>query len=325
VKPRVDGQCPTDDKSTCGHDGTCDGAGKCRSYESGTVCKAGACESDAVTGTYTCDGAGKCKLGASTVCAPYSCSSATNLCFSACGSDADCVSGRKCVAGSCGLKMLGAVCKQDGECASAHCVKATAGATEGLCCNTACTGACRVCNLPDRMGTCSPVPPGQGHAMCSMQAPNTCGTTGVCDGFGTCLNYPSNSPCGAATCATATSVNTARTCDGLGTCQAPEVRDCGNYRCANGACNTRCTTNNDCAPGIACVNNSCGTRVDGQPCTANSDCQNQHCVNDGTAPREFAATPPARAPARAARWPAWKAVAPTWPRAPPIRARPAPT
>ena len=283
VKPRLASQCQAEDKSTCGRDGTCDGAGKCRSFESGTVCKAGSCEADAVTGTFTCDGAGKCKQGASTVCAPFSCNRGTNLCFANCASDADCVAGRKCVNGSCGLKMLGAVCQQDTECASEHCVRPgmNGNPNEGVCCNTACNGACRVCNQLEKLGTCSPVPAGQGHPMCTMQAANTCGTTGVCDGFGTCLDYPVNTPCGAATCSGTSAVNTARTCDGLGACQPSEVRACGNYKCASGACNNRCTSAADCAPGIACVNNTCGTFVDGQPCMADNDCQNKHCVNDG--------------------------------------------
>src|SRR6185295_13230356 len=78
----------------------------------------------------------------------------------------------------------------------------------------------------------------------------------------------------------ATAMNTTRTCDGLGTCLASEVQNCDKYRCTNGRCLSSCTTNADCADGIACVSGSCGPKVDGQPCTANADCQNMHCVRD---------------------------------------------
>ena len=44
--------------STCSFDGKCDGAGACRKHVSGTVCKAGACDGDAVTGQLMCDGQG---------------------------------------------------------------------------------------------------------------------------------------------------------------------------------------------------------------------------------------------------------------------------
>ena len=278
VKPRLASQCGTEDKATCGLDGTCDGAGACRKYEEGTMCKTGSCDSDAVVGAYICDGAGKCKLGATTVCAPFSCNSGSSACFDKCSSDAECVAGRKCVDGSCGKKMNGAVCAVGDECASTFCADVVNG--KGVCCNAACDGACRSCSLVASMGTCSPVAAGLGHPKCIKEATSTCGSTGVCDGFGGCSQYPSSTPCGAAMCTTATMVNTARTCDGLGTCESAATQDCGSYRCVNGGCNSRCTTNADCADGIACVNGSCGPRVDGQPCTMNSQCQNAHCVTD---------------------------------------------
>src|SRR5262249_30355198 len=43
--PLVASQCPMAAQSTCGNDGTCDGAGGCRKYPSGTQCAGPACMS----------------------------------------------------------------------------------------------------------------------------------------------------------------------------------------------------------------------------------------------------------------------------------------
>lgn len=274
--PRAPEDCPADAKASCGRDGTCDGAGQCRNHVEGTVCKPGACEGDAIVGTFTCDGARGCKQAATTVCAPFSCDHTTNECFSRCASDGDCVSGRKCVAGSCGPKMNGSVCVRDNECASEHCA-------DGTCCNTACDGECRACNLAGRLGVCQPFAQGQRHTLCAEQAATACGTTGTCDGFGSCATYPASTICGSATCAGVTAMNTARVCNGLGACRPAELLSCGTYRCASGRCNSRCVTSADCADGVACVNSNCGPKLDGQPCTANQDCLNLNCVKDSAA------------------------------------------
>src|SRR5450432_426641 len=275
VEPPVKSQCQAQDAKTCQLDGTCDGRGKCRNYESGTVCMPGACNSDAITGTFVCDGAGNCLMGPSTTCAPYSCAAGSHLCDSTCNTDADCVSGRRCTNGSCGPKANGALCPMgNAECASGFCA-------DGVCCNTACTGPCLSCNLVGKQGSCTPISAGKGHPLCALQSASTCGTTGVCDGFGICAPYPATTPCTDSTCIGATAMNTASTCDGLGTCGGSEVRSCGNYRCANGSCNSKCTGNADCADGIACVipTGSCGPKLDGQQCAADGDCLNAHCVD----------------------------------------------
>ena len=49
--------------------------------------------------------------------------------------------------------LLGQTCSSFTECASGNC-------TDGVCCNTACTGTCQQCNLAAKRGTCSPVPNG---------------------------------------------------------------------------------------------------------------------------------------------------------------------
>ena len=273
--PRGANDCAKSDAATCGLDGMCDGSGQCERYPSGTLCKAGSCAGDAVTGRYQCDGNGTCKPAASTVCAPFSCDGTTMACFDACSSDADCVAGQTCRNGSCGVKMLAASCKADSECASGHCA-------DGVCCNVACNTACRSCAMVGHVGTCSPTPQDQPHRLCGVQDPTTCGTTGLCDGFGSCSKFPANTPCGTAATCSGNTLETAQTCDGQGTCQPPEAHTCAPYRCTNGACTSTCTAATqavDCADNTACVNESCGPKPDGQTCKTDGECQNNHCVD----------------------------------------------
>jgi len=270
--PRVPTDCATDDPSTCNLDGLCDGSGNCERYPAGTICQAGTCDGhDGVMGRYQCDGQGSCKLGASTVCAPFSCDPTTGACFNACSVNTDCVSGRTCNGGSCGEKMNGATCAADAECTSQHC-------NDGVCCNVDCARVCRTCNLVGKVGTCSPTPEGQAHPMCPTEASSTCGSAGVCDGLGSCSKYPANTVCGPPTCS-GNALLSAQACDGLGSCGQREVHDCAPYRCTVDVCTSSCKTNADCADGIACVNGSCGPKQDGQKCGGDAECLNQHCVD----------------------------------------------
>lgn len=273
VKPRLAAQCPAVDVSTCGLDGTCDGAGRCESYPFGKICKPGSCDRDTVSGTYRCDGNGRCGLSSVTVCAPFSCDPASSQCFPSCVSDANCVAGHKCESGSCGQKTTGAMCLADTECASGHCA-------DGYCCNTSCVGACTGCNLTGHEGTCWPIAKGNTDSACPAQDRTTCGTTGDCDGHGSCTQFPRDTTiCQPAACASATMVNSARTCDGLGTCRDGDAQSCGTYRCIAGLCKSPCVVDADCADGYACASGSCGVKVLGQGCTADVDCQSQHCVD----------------------------------------------
>ena len=99
-RPRSATTCAATAASTCGLDGTCDGAGSCRKHIAGTLCKSGSCEGDAVVGSFACDGAGRCKPGATLICVPYSCNPTTGACFDECSTSAQCVSGQQCVQGA---------------------------------------------------------------------------------------------------------------------------------------------------------------------------------------------------------------------------------
>jgi hypothetical protein len=271
--PRDPSVCPAASVETCGLDGTCNGAGACRKFAPGTICKAGVCDGASVGNTEVCDTAGRCKAGAATVCAPFGCDATSNKCFPTCKSDADCASGIKCVAGSCGPKPRGAVCAKDLDCASGFCA-------DGLCCNVACKGACVSCSQVGREGTCWPTDTGvvDPHKVCKSQAASTCGQTGACDGFGGCSLYPAETICIAPACA-GDRLNTAGTCNGLGVCRAPGVLSCDPGRCANGACKTTCLADADCQAGHACVAGSCGLRQIGQLCAKGTDCASTFCVD----------------------------------------------
>jgi hypothetical protein len=273
VAPTSAGDCPQSTVSTCGLDGTCDGKGSCRSYQSGTVCQAGTCDGAAIAGVRVCDGNGSCTSGASIVCAPYNCDASTSSCIATCAADSDCAPNIKCVAGSCGLKPPGALCNASAQCASQFCA-------DGVCCNTACSGPCVSCNQSGRIGTCGPTPRGavDPHKVCSTTLASTCGQTGTCDGVGGCAKYAAETVCVPPTCS-GNRVNTAGTCDGLGTCRMPGVQECGTYQCSGGACINHCASDNDCVAGHSCVSGSCGPKSPGQPCSAGTECASNFCVD----------------------------------------------
>jgi hypothetical protein len=273
TSPRDAKTCPKADVSTCGWDGTCDGAGACRRYSGGTLCGAGTCDGDAVVGARSCNGAGLCRPGPAVICAPYSCNPATGACFESCAQSNQCVASQQCVAASCGKKMKGATCNVNADCASGFCA-------DHLCCNVACQGGCVSCALPGRQGTCWPIDPGvpDPRAICKDQGGPSCGTTGACDGFGGCEKYAAETQCLPPSC-TGTRRNTPGTCDGSGTCRPQGVQNCSPFRCVDGACNKVCLTDNDCEMGHACVKGLCGPKQNGQPCSAGGECVSTHCVD----------------------------------------------
>jgi hypothetical protein len=273
AKPPDASTCPVADPTTCGWDGTCDGAGACRRYTAGTQCGQGMCQGDAVVGARSCDGAGRCRSGPEVICAPFSCNAATGACYGTCTQSSQCVMGQACVAASCGKKMKGATCVANGDCESGFCA-------DGVCCNVACGGGCVSCALPGRLGTCWPVDQGvpDPRTICKDMGAASCGTTGACDGFGGCEKYAAETQCIAPSC-TGTRRNTPGTCDGVGSCRPPGVQNCSPFQCVDGACNKVCLSDADCDTGHACVKGLCGPKQNGQPCSAGTECNSTHCVD----------------------------------------------
>jgi hypothetical protein len=270
--------CRAEAPAGCGLDGTCDGAGACRKYPSGTRCAPGTCAAGSITGVGTCDGMGTCVTGQTEVCAPFNCdpSGPEPKCLSSCQSSTDCVAGRNCVQSSCGKKYEGAPCAGGLECASGFCA-------QGVCCDAACDGQCVACNQPGSQGTCRPLPAGilDPRGACMDQGAASCGTTGACDGKGGCAVYASGTVCRAAACTSGTLLQTAGRCDGAGRCATGSTLSCTPYACANGACNAQCTADAHCAPGRTCdlARRSCGRKGLGQACTEATQCESGHCVD----------------------------------------------
>jgi hypothetical protein len=82
--------------SSCGRDGTCDGAGACRFHPAGTQCAAATCSGKDRLKPKTCDGLGACHDNGSTDCSPYLCNPATSDCFRSCTASDQCCCGNFC-------------------------------------------------------------------------------------------------------------------------------------------------------------------------------------------------------------------------------------
>ena len=86
-------ECDASAATTCGNDGSCDGAGACRKHVAGTVCLAAGCSGAALNTASTCNGTGTCNAGTTTSCGAYQCDAAGVACRTACSADADCNAG----------------------------------------------------------------------------------------------------------------------------------------------------------------------------------------------------------------------------------------
>jgi len=247
--PRND--CPDDGVTGCMRNGSCDGTGLCAVYGTGTICKAQACAASTVTQASRCDGDGECTAGNSDSCGQYLCGG-DGKCRSTCATAADCVAGAACVNGSCGPKPPGATCTAGNECASMICA-------QGVCCKTACAGACKSCAITGSEGECINVPAGVDPlGQCSDDGMMTCGDDGTCDGSGACGKYSGATTCAAATC-TGSTATAPRTCNGAGTCLMVLPVSCAPYLCgSSGACRTSCTGDADCLAPNVCMGTTCG-------------------------------------------------------------------
>lgn len=270
VKARSASECPVEDPSTCGRDGTCDGNGACRLYVASVTCKGGTCDSDAVSGAYVCDGKGVCKPGPVAVCYPYGC--ADGKCRDKCATDGECAAGGKCMENSCGKVPNGRKCGKNDDCISDHCA-------DGYCCNDTCDGACLSCNQTGFEGQCRSVGRGMMHSKCQVEKGTTCGMTGVCDGFGSCSVYAEDTTCSSPSCSSDDVASTPGTCDGNGVCEPPMQVKCAPYKCIGTTCATKCTTDMQCSGMNTCVSGSCGTKPMGAVCAAAAECSSNFCVD----------------------------------------------
>ena len=70
-------------------------------------------------------------------------------------------------------------------------------------------------------------------------------------------------------------------CDGMGGQGQPQDKPCVPYSCdaTKTACFGKCASNADCAPGVQCMNGSCGKKMKGASCTANDECLSEFCTD----------------------------------------------
>jgi hypothetical protein len=127
--------CMAADPTTCGLDGTCDGAGACRRHVAGTPCAPEACSDGTSVATYTpartCNGTGTCAGAMTSNCSgTYRCGG--TKCRTTCIGVQDCVSGAYCSGNACLAKKADKeLCSTNSECLTGTC--------GGRCCAAGCT------------------------------------------------------------------------------------------------------------------------------------------------------------------------------------------
>ena len=274
-----DNECATQGAASCGTTGTCNGAGACAIYASGTACGAASCTKDTQLAN-TCNGAGSCLPSTSIPCAPYMC--AGTVCATSCTDDTQCTGTYFCGMSNNACQPdqdNGQTCTANSQCASGSCV-------DGVCCDTACQDVCMACSALKKGsggdGVCGAVSNGNDpDTECDTASPSTCTTTGVCNGAGACSLYASGTACGAGSCTNGT--HTAENCNGLGSCMPSASASCAPYKCANGtSCATSCAADSDCAAGNFCrtSDSSCQpVMATGAACTSDLQCNSGHCTD----------------------------------------------
>ncbi len=152
--------------------------------------------------------------------------------------------------------VTGYPCISGNQCVSGFCA-------DGVCCDIACGGTCRACNVAAALGSCTMIPDGQDPAdECALSLPNTCGSVGNCNGSGSCALHPSGTACRALQCNPATAVVTAvASCSGTGSCPASATTPCAPWGCSGTACATSCSPAMPCAPGYSCFELTCVTNI----------------------------------------------------------------
>ena len=243
--------------------GQCDGssATACKMPGNTTVCQTESCIDGQHTPESVCNGSGTCPGQTASTCSAGSCATDNSgKCLGSCTSSS-CPTGQYCAStGACAPKKAngtGNTCTTGAECSSTHCAS-----TDGICCNSDCTGRCQTC--ANSAGTCTRVSSGQpvgSRAACTNSADSTCG--GRCDGTADGCSYPgSTTSCGTNSCATGYTSKIAPVCDSAGSCDTAATTACtGSQVCIAGSCTSKITTGSS----TAC-------RVDGQ-------CVSGHCCS----------------------------------------------
>ncbi|MCB9788163.1 MAG: lamin tail domain-containing protein [Deltaproteobacteria bacterium] len=224
--PVPSGQDPVDDCSpqgaaSCQHTGVCNGASACENFASTTECVAQTCTNGFRDPAHFCDGLGtgtSCVDPPDEFCGGLACTADGLDCRTNCTQDSECITGYFCdnpgPTGTCEPKLAnGDACNADNECTTNFC-------TDGVCCTTACAGACRQCDISGD-GTCTLHPfPTDPETGCGLY---WCNGTGACN----------------VTCSVDSDCKAGNFCNGT-TCEPKRGLggECsGNNQCDEGVCN----------------------------------------------------------------------------------------
>lgn len=166
--------------------------------------------------------------------------------------------------------LQGAPCSANGHCKSGFCV-------DFVCCDTACQGLCKACDLAASKGTCALVLADEDpHHDCVAAPVVSCGDDGLCDGKGACRKFAAGTIC-AASCSGG-KLTGLKLCDGLGACQSKPDVSCLPFDCDSNTdtCYASCTDFNEktnCYGYYGC---------DGKKHTCYSSCtKSDQCNSDG--------------------------------------------
>ena len=291
--------CAQQSQTSCGYDGTCDGAAQCAYWPFTAQCADAECGGSTFFLADFCSGDGVCSESGSISCCPYKCNGAGSACRASCAEHSDCCADSYCLGSACvARKDNGQTCSIDDECTSSKCV-------DGYCCDTWCAGACQGCNVAGQEGQCTEhtattdpegecglckVCNGTGACVnvpngadpldeCTQALVSTCGYDGSCDGGGACRYWDESSVCLDKTCAGSTEQDTSY-CNGTGTCVGGVTTNCCPYSCTGNDCRTECSSDTHCCSGNFCVNGECkSTLPNGSACSAAGECASGFCVD----------------------------------------------
>ncbi len=264
----------TDPDAECFGMYSCNGSGACALLANGVTCASG----------------GECTSGncADGVCCNTACNSLCNACTGlkkgsgadgTCGAvlaatdpDAECPGSQVCNgSGACKLPN-GDACLLGTDCTSGNCA-------DGVCCNTACTGACQACTAAKKGsgsdGAC-------GNIAVATDPDNECFGALSCSGAGACALLPNGTACaasgecGSGFCADGVCCNTA--CNTLcNACTAVKKGAGSDGTCAAVAANL--DPDSECAGALVCSGASLCKLPNGEACLVAADCVSNACVD----------------------------------------------